>query len=186
MRKTLRKQAFSGVFCAFLARILRVFCMHFRHSIPGLIRRGGREFSAPRRQVFGKIRAGTGARCARLELVVLYAYKKKENAGLRAYKQRIEREVAKSRLAGGHKTVKAGLEATIRCTKLRKIDCFCDLFDPFSARPAVGGGEESGNKDGDVAWAPVSGLGCFGWPSISSRKSICRDLSEPPRPHPSH
>ena len=43
---------------------------------------------APPRQVFGKLRAGAGARGARLEKVVLYAYKKRKNAGLRAYKRR--------------------------------------------------------------------------------------------------
>jgi hypothetical protein len=34
------------------------------------------------------LRAGTGAHGARLELVVLYAYTKRKNAGLRAYKRR--------------------------------------------------------------------------------------------------
>jgi hypothetical protein len=74
--------------------------MHFRREeqgseIRGQVAAADESFLLRSGQVFGKLRAGTGAHGARLELVVLYAYKKKENAGLRAYKQGIERELAK-------------------------------------------------------------------------------------------
>src|SRR5271157_1516286 len=78
----------------------------------------------------------------------------------------IEREFAKkSRLAGRHKTVKAGLEATIKCEKQRKIDRFCDLFDPYCAHPAWGMrgamGQGLRNRGGDVAWGPGIRVGVF-------------------------
>ena len=62
--------------------------MQFRHSIPGPSAAADESFRLGSGQVFGKLRAGAGARGARLELVVLYAYKKRENVGLRAYKRR--------------------------------------------------------------------------------------------------
>jgi hypothetical protein len=121
VRTTRRKHAFSGLFCAFFAHILRVFCMHFRHSIPGLIRRGGREFSTSSGQAPGR-RAHDWKRSS-------YMPTKKEGkcrpAGLQT--EGLSANSQESRFAGRYKTVKVGLEATIKCAKLRKIDCFCDL-----------------------------------------------------------
>ena len=111
---------FLRAFCAFLACIFDARIRDQGSEIRDQVAAEDESFRLPQ----GRFSASSGQALERAARdwkgSPISIQKKKENAGLRAYKRRVERELAKSRLAGSHKTVKDGLEATIKCANSAK------------------------------------------------------------------